>query len=247
MIGQPGMHPYSERAADLYETPSEATEALLRAEGWPPSRIWEPCAGRGAISRVLARAGHAVGATVIAAYEVAEEFFKNSRRLDEAQRAWLLARGISASAIETDLYCSSGPLRFASVVFGKRYFDFAVDGDASAVPAFIVIARDELGVTDDLVAFDGQGRLAPGLGRARLLGEQMIFTPRLGEPLRIFEDVWAWLRADRDGVVILDWRVAAGRLEDVPLCVDSVEFGQILRERLARPAPPIFVKIRKAA
>jgi hypothetical protein len=58
MIGQPGMHPYSERAADLYETPSEATEALLRAEGWPTSRIWEPCAGRGAISRVLARAGH---------------------------------------------------------------------------------------------------------------------------------------------------------------------------------------------
>jgi hypothetical protein len=186
-------------------------------------------------------------ASLIAAHEIAEEFFTNSRRLDDAQRAWVLARGISPSAIETDPYCASGPLRFASVVFGERYFDFAVEGDPSALPAFIVIARDQFGVTDDLVAFDGRGRLAPGLGRARLLGEQMILAPRLGEPLRVFEDVWAWLRANRDGVVILDWRVAARRLEEVSLCVDSVEFGQILRERLARPAPPIFVKIREAA
>jgi hypothetical protein len=184
---------------------------------------------------------------VIAAHELAEEFFNNSRRLDDTQRAWLLARGISASAMEADPYWASGPLRFASIAFGEQYFDFAVDADASAVPAFIVIARDEFGVTDDLVAFDGQGRLAPGLGRARLLGAQMILGPRLGEPLRVFEDVWAWLRADRDGVVILDWRVAASRLEDVSLCVDSVEFGQILRERLTRPAPQIFVKTRQAA
>jgi hypothetical protein len=189
----------------------------------------------------------AVAATMIAAHEVAEEFFSNSRRLDDTQHAWLLARGISASAMEADPYCSSGPLRFASVVFGEQYFDFAIDGDASAVPAFIVIARDEFGVTDDLVAFDGQGQLAPGLGRARLLGEQTIRAPRLGEPLRVFEDVWGWLRGNRDGVVILDWRVAARRLEDVSLCADSVEFGQILRERLTRPAPPIFVKIRAIA
>jgi hypothetical protein len=184
---------------------------------------------------------------LIAAHEVAEEFFRNSRRLNDAQRAWLLAHGISASAMEVDPYCASGPLRFASVAYSEQYFDFAVDTDASAVPAFIVIARDEFGVTNDVVAFDGQGRLAPGLGRARLLGEQMIFAPRLGQPLRVFEDVWAWLRADRDGVVIIDWRAAAHRLECVSVCVDGVEFGQILRERLTRPAPQIFVKIRAAA
>ena len=79
MIGQPGMHPYSERAADLYETPSEATEALLRAEGWPPSRIWEPCAGRGAISRVLARAGHTVISHDIAAHSGADPDIEANR------------------------------------------------------------------------------------------------------------------------------------------------------------------------
>jgi hypothetical protein len=186
-------------------------------------------------------------ASLIAAHEIAEEFFSNSRRLDDAQRAWIMAHGVSGSAIETDPYCSSGPLRFARVVFCGQYFDFAVDGGAPAAPALVVIARDQFGVTDDLVAFDGRGRLALALGRARLLGQQMIFAPRLGEPLRVFEDVWAWLRGNRDGIVILDWENAARRLENVPLAVDGIEFGQILRARLARPAPSIFVKIREAA
>lgn len=49
-----------ERKDDLYESPREAVEALLRCEPWLPHRIWEPCAGRGAIARVLREAGHTV-------------------------------------------------------------------------------------------------------------------------------------------------------------------------------------------
>jgi DNA polymerase len=52
----PGMHPYSERADDLYETPGAALLALLAAEPLP-RRIWEPAAGRGAIVEVLRAAG----------------------------------------------------------------------------------------------------------------------------------------------------------------------------------------------
>jgi hypothetical protein len=184
---------------------------------------------------------------VIAAHEVAKEFFCNSRRLDDTERACLLAQGISASAIEGDPNCASGPLRFASVAFGEQYFDFAVEADPSAFPAFIVIARNQFGVTDDMWPSTAKGGLLQGLGARGCYGEQMIFTPRLGEALRVFEDVWAWLRADRDGVVILDWRVAARRLENVSLCVDSLEFGQIVRDRLTRQAPQIFVKTRQAA
>lgn len=52
-------HALAERKDDLYETPPEATRALLRVQPLP-RRIWEPCAGRGAIVRELAAAGHEV-------------------------------------------------------------------------------------------------------------------------------------------------------------------------------------------
>ena len=40
-----------DRANDLYETPACAVHALLRVERLP-HKIWEPCAGRGAIVRI---------------------------------------------------------------------------------------------------------------------------------------------------------------------------------------------------
>ena len=59
------------RGDDLYETPPEAVRALLRVEPLP-QRIWEPCAGRGAIVRELAAAGHKVCAMDLVAYEGAD-------------------------------------------------------------------------------------------------------------------------------------------------------------------------------
>jgi hypothetical protein len=52
-------HPDSARGNDLYETPEAATLALLAVEPLPPT-ILEPACGRGAISKVLRRAGHTV-------------------------------------------------------------------------------------------------------------------------------------------------------------------------------------------
>jgi hypothetical protein len=52
-------HPHAERGLDLYETPAVGTEALLRVEQIP-HRIWEPAAGRGAITRILQEHGHEV-------------------------------------------------------------------------------------------------------------------------------------------------------------------------------------------
>lgn len=54
--------PLAERGVDLYETPQCAIRALLRVEKLPHV-LWEPCAGRGAISRELKAAGHAVVTT----------------------------------------------------------------------------------------------------------------------------------------------------------------------------------------
>lgn len=60
--------PLAHRGNDLYETPSVATKALLRAEQLPHV-IWEPACGRGAIVRVLRRAGHSAYATDLVDYD----------------------------------------------------------------------------------------------------------------------------------------------------------------------------------
>ncbi len=64
-------HALAARGDDLYETPAVATEALLRVEPLA-GLIWEPCAGRGAIARVLRAAGHHVVTQDLVAYEGAD-------------------------------------------------------------------------------------------------------------------------------------------------------------------------------
>lgn len=55
------------RGDDLYETPTVATEALLRAEKLPEC-IWEPACGPGSIVGSLRKAGHRVYATDLVDY-----------------------------------------------------------------------------------------------------------------------------------------------------------------------------------
>lgn len=68
-------HPLADRGHDLYETPAEMTRALIDACVLPPRSfgyIWEPCAGRGAISRVLQDASYTVCSYDIADYPGAD-------------------------------------------------------------------------------------------------------------------------------------------------------------------------------
>jgi hypothetical protein len=62
-----GRHALADRGLDMYQTPPEATRALLRVEKIPHG-VWEPAAGRGAIVRELRDAGHAVIASDIYDY-----------------------------------------------------------------------------------------------------------------------------------------------------------------------------------
>lgn len=71
-------HSFADRGNDLYETPACATRALIRTGELPPDGgsgmdLWEPCAGRGAISRELRAAGHGVLATDLVTYDGADE------------------------------------------------------------------------------------------------------------------------------------------------------------------------------
>src|SRR5262245_52811880 len=64
-----GRHSYAERGHDCYSTPPVAVEALLEVEALPYC-IWEPCAGRGAITDVLRQHGHEVVATDLIDYGI---------------------------------------------------------------------------------------------------------------------------------------------------------------------------------
>jgi hypothetical protein len=66
-------HTLAERGRDLYGTPPCAVEALLRVEKIPPV-IWEPCVGRGNITKVLQAHGHTVISSDIVAYDFPLDF-----------------------------------------------------------------------------------------------------------------------------------------------------------------------------
>jgi hypothetical protein len=77
---QAGQHSYVERAADLYETPVCAVEALRQVERLP-NYIWEPACGPGAIAKVLQAHGHTVLASDAMDYgwgHIVEDFFSLS-------------------------------------------------------------------------------------------------------------------------------------------------------------------------
>lgn len=59
--------PLKDRKNDCYETPEEATIALLTCESLPP-HIWEPACGPGAIVRILRASGYRVSATDLVDY-----------------------------------------------------------------------------------------------------------------------------------------------------------------------------------
>src|SRR5262249_15831089 len=78
-----GHHPPAARGHDLYETPACAVEALLEVEHLP-HKIWEPCAGRGAIVDVLRERGHFVVASDLVDYgvpgqEAGADFLKTTK------------------------------------------------------------------------------------------------------------------------------------------------------------------------
>ncbi len=64
--------PLAARRNDLYQTPPQATEALLRVEKLPHC-IWECACGPGAIVRVLRGGGHHVVATDLINYGAADQ------------------------------------------------------------------------------------------------------------------------------------------------------------------------------
>jgi hypothetical protein len=91
----------AERGDELYETPPEATHALLQAERIPHC-VWEPCCGPGAIVRVLRGASHRVIATDLVDY--------GSRDQDHSGWDFLLERRVPDGV---EMILTNGPFKLA--------------------------------------------------------------------------------------------------------------------------------------
>lgn len=89
------------------------------------------------------------------------------------------------------------------------------------------------------------GRLTTWAGRAFALGEDIIDQPAtycFDCALNIFADPLNWLRAKRDGIVVIDWSRAFDRLRDVPRIAIAESLLPLYRRHM-KPArlPDVFV------
>jgi hypothetical protein len=166
-------------------------------------------------------------------------------------------RRLRAEGVSPDALAEPELPALADVVFhdARPFFDFVEEtGDEGAVPAIVFLARDEEGEPADLVAWAPQEqRLAAWFGASPLLGAEYLWAPRLTkeQALAVFESPLGWLRAGREGVVVIDPRRAAPLLRRAePLVAESIDHGQRLRRRLTVRPPRVYVaksKLRSAA
>jgi len=152
---------------------------------------------------------------------------------------WLLDRGVPiATLIELT------PIRLA---IGKRADDGRFDESPDGSP-WLVFPEEE-----DVVYWQPRtGALATWNGRAFALGDDAIGNPGTYSfdcHLNLFADPLDWLRAKRDGIVVLDWSRAYSRLQDCPrIAVTESLVFQYRRHMKPPTGAEIYVlKDRKAA
>jgi hypothetical protein len=170
--------------------------------------------------------------------------------LNAALYSRLFALGIHGAALTGRDFFDALHAEAVCFLPGDR-FEFARDlPDASGhCVAVIILARGDCGDTIDLAAWSlDTGALATWRGVATMLGEDRLTAPRLDvDGLRVFPGPAEWLRAGRQGVVILDANRARWRLTGERLIVAESAFGRRLRAALRLPEPQVFVEADQRA
>jgi len=107
---------------------------------------------------------------------------------------------------------------------------------------------------DDIVFWQKEtGKIAIWTGRAFALGEEIIWdasTYSFDCALNIFSDPLDWLRARRDGIVVLDWYRAFDRLRDAPRIAVTEDILPLYRRHMKPLRTPRLLVIpsgRRAA
>ena len=107
----------------------------------------------------------------------------------------------------------------------------------------VLLALGDEGYPVDLVAWTSNPyRIASWFGATPFLGAENLFAPRLHDGLKVFPNPLAWLKAERDGVVIVDPEEAKWALVGELLIVSDGAFGLELREKLSLPLPRIAIE-----
>ena len=124
-------------------------------------------------------------------------------------------------------------------------FEHATDTDEGK-DAFILPVESVSGI-NDLVAFDPEiGLLATWLGRAFAINEASIWQPNLnGDPLPVWRDPIGWLKAKREGIVLLRPEQAYSYLDHLPgVIAEDVQHGEELERLLWTPRRrvPVFLR-----
>jgi hypothetical protein len=149
----------------------------------------------------------------------------------DAELRWLLAKGITGDAMALPW-----PIRGSSVIFDGTVFSFADSGGDRAV----IFRAEDLAATVDLIAWQPRtGQLATWLGVGFCLGNaDDISNPATyfdGDSLRIHTTPLEWLKADREGIVIVQWRDAYNWLHHCRRVICGDELVAAMVEKHTKP------------
>jgi hypothetical protein len=162
--------------------------------------------------------------------------------------SWFLAKGAPSAAL---VYPEMTRRSRVSYHRESPFFDFVEDDGEDEENAIVFLAREGGGRAGDLIAWTPRsGRLAAHWGPVSVLGTDDILTPRLTceGALLVHRTPLGWLRAGRQGVVVVEARGAALVLRDFgPLAGEDEAHGRELRQLFRQTEPKIYVPDRRAA
>ncbi len=166
--------------------------------------------------------------------------------LDQPSLDHMKSIGIPVLALVSDLDGMGHCIRRDRVEARDGRFEFARYVNHEMVrDALVALAYDRDGRAADIVVWrtGPQPFAASWLGQVGLLGEENLDAARFGEPLTVHANVMAWLRSNRQGVVVID-PVRAGPLlrQAGEMVVDSHHERNRLNAIMRVDLPKIIVR-----
>jgi hypothetical protein len=162
--------------------------------------------------------------------------------LDQSALDWLLNQGVSSDIIGTFSIRESDPMsvRSATVLLdGRGHYSYNAIGEFAYI--LPVVARST--IIDHVAWVPSTGQLASHDGNGAMLGEGQLGRDGLGttgRAIRVHRTPLGWLRAGRQGLVIVNACEAAHRLSGVTLRAEDEAHLEELADLLRLPSPTIL-------